>query len=114
MKVLTRNDAIQQGFIRYYTGKPCVHGHIAQRNTITGACLQCMGNYNRKRRRQVSDKNAIERNLNVKEWMITTFEGDRVRIKQVVEFLNIARLTPGKEELVKVFDDFMKSVIDSL
>lgn len=26
---------------RYFTGKPCKNGHIAERNTITGKCTEC-------------------------------------------------------------------------
>jgi hypothetical protein len=26
---------------RYYTGKPCKHGHISERDTISGSCIRC-------------------------------------------------------------------------
>jgi len=30
------------GRVRYFTGKPCKHGHVAERNTATGTCTACM------------------------------------------------------------------------
>jgi hypothetical protein len=27
--------------IRYFTGKPCKHGHISERYTASGACVEC-------------------------------------------------------------------------
>jgi hypothetical protein len=39
--IITRKQAINLGLTRYYTGSPCKHGHIAQRNTSDGRCCQC-------------------------------------------------------------------------
>lgn len=41
MECISRRDAIQQGLTKYYTGKPCRRGHIAERYTA-GACVQCV------------------------------------------------------------------------
>jgi regulator of replication initiation timing len=41
MEVITRKQALQQGLTRYYTGKPCKHGHIAERRADTGQCVTC-------------------------------------------------------------------------
>jgi hypothetical protein len=40
MEIITRKQAQQQGLIHYFTGKPCVRGHIALRLTA-GACTDC-------------------------------------------------------------------------
>jgi 5-methylcytosine-specific restriction endonuclease McrA len=32
--ILTRQDALAIGYIRYYTGKPCIHGHDSERYGI--------------------------------------------------------------------------------
>jgi hypothetical protein len=37
----TRKEAKEQGATHYYTGKPCLRGHIALRKT-KGACIECM------------------------------------------------------------------------
>jgi len=41
MKIVTRTEAIKQGYLRFYTGKPCRHGHDAERFTSNGVCVEC-------------------------------------------------------------------------
>lgn len=41
MNVITRKEAISQDLKRYFTGKPCKHGHVAQRWTSSGHCIGC-------------------------------------------------------------------------
>jgi hypothetical protein len=36
-----RRDAKSQGLTRYYTGKPCKRGHLAERD-VAGNCLECV------------------------------------------------------------------------
>lgn len=38
----TRADAIAVGAVKYFTGEPCLHGHIAPRYTSMGGCLRCL------------------------------------------------------------------------
>lgn len=38
---LSRKDAIARGLPRYFTGKPCKHGHIAERYTGNKTCCEC-------------------------------------------------------------------------
>ena len=37
----TRADAKRAGLTRYFTGQPCINGHICVRHTQSGHCLQC-------------------------------------------------------------------------
>ena len=37
----TRKNALLLGEKQYFTGKPCTKGHIANRRTKTGECIQC-------------------------------------------------------------------------
>lgn len=37
----SRSAAIKAGEARYYTGRPCKHGHLSVRDTVTGACIEC-------------------------------------------------------------------------
>jgi hypothetical protein len=39
--VVTREQARQYGLTRFFTGKPCKHGHLSQRTTANGGCIQC-------------------------------------------------------------------------
>lgn len=40
-KILSRKDALLEGKIRYYTGKPCKHGHLSERYVKTMICCEC-------------------------------------------------------------------------
>lgn len=42
MDIITRKDALAQGLPRYFTGKPCKKGHVAERRTKERVCLACM------------------------------------------------------------------------
>ena len=39
--VISFKDAKAQGLPRYFTGTPCKRGHISERYTKTGNCIQC-------------------------------------------------------------------------
>lgn len=41
METIDRSTAIDLGLTRYFTGKPCKHGHTAQRKVENGACVEC-------------------------------------------------------------------------
>lgn len=41
MNVVTRAQAVAQGLKRYFTGKPCGRGHVAERSVSHRGCLQC-------------------------------------------------------------------------
>jgi hypothetical protein len=40
MQIISCKDARSVGLKRYYTGKPCKHGHVAERH-VTGGCVVC-------------------------------------------------------------------------
>ena len=46
--LITRKEAKAQGLARYYTGKPCKNGHIAERITSNGTCLECCKGHSKK------------------------------------------------------------------
>lgn len=39
--MITRQNAISQGLARYFTGKPCSKGHVAERYTGNKTCCVC-------------------------------------------------------------------------
>ena len=41
MEIITRKEAKEQGLVRYYTGKPCKHGHNDERYTAGFGCVTC-------------------------------------------------------------------------
>lgn len=47
LHIIPRNVAIERGFTRYFTGKPCCAGHLLPRLTTTKKCPQCQRDYQR-------------------------------------------------------------------
>jgi hypothetical protein len=41
MNIITLQKAREQGLMRYFTGKSCKHGHIAERQTSSATCIEC-------------------------------------------------------------------------
>jgi hypothetical protein len=42
--MMTRAEAIARGLKRYFTGRPCIHGHICERRLgggVGGVCIEC-------------------------------------------------------------------------
>jgi hypothetical protein len=39
--IISRDEAKALGLKHFFTGKPCKHGHIAERSVRTGRCLEC-------------------------------------------------------------------------
>lgn len=41
MNTTSRKEAITFGLTHYFTGKPCVHNHVAKRSVLTRVCMEC-------------------------------------------------------------------------
>lgn len=41
MEIISKKQAQETGLTRYFTGKPCCKGHIAERMVSTRTCLEC-------------------------------------------------------------------------
>jgi hypothetical protein len=41
MGLITREEAKEQGLSKYFTGKPCKHGHVAERYVSRTSCVMC-------------------------------------------------------------------------
>ena len=48
MEIITRKEAMARGLIRYFTGKPCKYGHVAERQTSSNGCFECVRERNKK------------------------------------------------------------------
>jgi hypothetical protein len=42
LHIIGRDAARTLGLKHYFTGKPCKHGHVAERNVSGGNCMECM------------------------------------------------------------------------
>lgn len=61
-KIIRRRDALALGLKQYYTGKPCVNGHISERRASNGLCLECSKTPCFKERKKRNAKSYYERN----------------------------------------------------
>ena len=41
-EIISRKEAKSRGLKKYFTGKPCKHGHIAERYVDGGGCKDCI------------------------------------------------------------------------
>lgn len=52
---ISRKDAKAKGLSHYYTGKPCINGHLSQRKTSNGSCLPCKAEWAARERAENPD-----------------------------------------------------------
>lgn len=57
MDIITRVEARAAGLKRYYTGEPCVNGHVEERDVALGKCYECRRESNRKWREANPERN---------------------------------------------------------
>lgn len=46
----TRNEAVMKGLPRYFTGVPCIRGHVSVRTVADRQCLECRRKLNGRNR----------------------------------------------------------------
>ena len=63
---ITRKAALAIGETQYFTGKPCVKGHVANRRAKTGECIKCRSEFliewRAKNPKKVKQHNATQHN----------------------------------------------------
>jgi 5-methylcytosine-specific restriction endonuclease McrA len=59
----TREHARESGHARYFTGKPCKYGHVAERFTVSGNCADCVADL------RASEAYKAKSRLRVRGWM---------------------------------------------
>ncbi|MBE0147945.1 hypothetical protein FOT80_00865 [Serratia fonticola] len=64
MKIITRAEAAKAGIMKYYTGAACRNGHVCERYTVNGACVECNANHTRAQRVRIRGMIALARNQN--------------------------------------------------
>jgi len=45
LTIISRKEAIEIGKSKYFTGKPCKHGHLSERYTLHKTCIMCNSAY---------------------------------------------------------------------
>lgn len=67
MEPITRKEALQQGFTKYFTGKPCKYGHIAERWTDKH-CVECHKGRRAEFFQRIKEERKEKRLQNVRNW----------------------------------------------
>jgi hypothetical protein len=60
MDLITRKEAKQQGLYRYFNGKPCRKGHLAQKYVSNMACVECRNIKNKSLENRKTSKEKYE------------------------------------------------------
>ena len=67
MEIITRAEAKAQGLKRYFTGKPCKHGHVSERWASVKSCI-CCANKRKAYMKKYRQDNKINLALKSKVW----------------------------------------------
>lgn len=70
MKVTSRAEAKAQGQTRYFTGAPCLHGHLCERLTSNSNCVKCLKDVKQKWRTTNPEGQHLTRERR-REWRAT-------------------------------------------
>ena len=63
-RIMTRKEAKEAGLPRFFSGKPCLRGHLTERHTSSNQCVECarlLGSETRKAVHRVAKHNEIAR-----------------------------------------------------
>lgn len=72
MNLITRGEARLQGLVHYFTGIPCLRGHVSIRTVSSGTCLACD---KEKQRINLRDPRYIEKNRRrANDWYLLNTE----------------------------------------
>lgn len=66
--VITRAEALAAGLTRFFTGKPCKHGHLSERTSVNGGCIACNAISALALYHDESPEQRAERNVRTKAW----------------------------------------------
>ncbi|UQV43434.1 hypothetical protein KIV45_15820 [Janthinobacterium lividum] len=67
IEILTRAVARHAGLGRYFTGKPCAHGHVTERYTANALCVGCTSERNKSEKQALIQKEIRRRPANLEK-----------------------------------------------
>jgi hypothetical protein len=94
MEVMTRKQALAAGLNSYFTGKPCLNGHVAERYTPSGACKECLAEAQRGVRRPRGHERTPERTAQLEGLVMMRLRAvpaDEATLLDTVAALTVAR-----------------------
>lgn len=82
MHIISRKDALELGLKRYFTGKPCRHGHVSERRVAEARCVVCDTEQKKKqnvearrqRDREYHSRNKEKRAASYKGWKLKNLD----------------------------------------
>lgn len=105
-EIITRRQAVERGLTQYFTGKPCPHGHLAKRNTVTAACTKCVTQYQRKTQTAIYNKLKMEAS-NFEKQEILIHPIDLPMVKRFISFINESRFDSRRMNDIRLIDDYI-------
>lgn len=91
LTIITRKEAHEKGLKKFFTGKPCKHGHTVQRRVNSGACINCTNRYMNNYRKKFN----VEQNTGMKTLTVNgkTCGYAVINAETVYQFLQGLRMT---------------------
>ena len=68
LDIITRKEAKALGLKRYFTGKPCKHGHVCERQVSSKGCVECESHRNN------SGERRERRRESLRKWILNNYE----------------------------------------
>lgn len=99
MKIISRAEALKQKLKKYFTGKPCIHGHIAER-WIDGHCTVCHIRTMASSFQNTKEKRKEYRLTNVRTWETLNPEKHKA---QKNHYNTIRRRLIGSQKLATIY-----------
>lgn len=82
--IITRKDAKLLGLTKYFTGKECINGHLAERYVQSGTCSQCI-NGNASPARHQNSKTLLSLADNLEMTALSDFNTNLQRITRIYD-----------------------------
>ncbi len=85
MDIVTRKEAKERELARYFTGKPCPHGHVAERWASTSRCVECDRKYDEANPEKIREHNRKYREANrekIRESRRKRYEANREKTRE--------------------------------
>lgn len=79
LHIISRKIAKERGMMRYFTGKPCSHGHLCDRMVVNGACLECNREKDRRNYTNNREKLLEEHKQRAKKYYAR--KGEEIKVK---------------------------------
>lgn len=88
MNIITARQAFDNGLTRYFTGKECCHGHLAERMISNGSCVECLKARTKRTKKDIYEATKVWR---LKNPEARTIEAQKYRKKHPEKVAKISK-----------------------